>query len=267
MTIKTTKLSILGGVELKEASFQNKRFPTHFHDTFSIGIIKEGIENITINNKNLITPSKSIVVVNEYEAHSNQYFDTDKWTYLTIYLDIDVLKYINRENNLPQKASFRFQNIIHDEVLFSQLLGLHKNEGLGNEALLKDISRKLLTKYLQETDVTKQYYQKNESQIEEAKAFFSNNYFEKINIAEYATKHTMSGFQFIRAFKAQTGLTPISYITLLRLNQAKKLIIQNTPIVEVALDCGFYDQSHFTNNFTKFFGISPLVYKHSFTSL
>ena len=267
MTVKTTKLSIVGGIEMKEATFQNKSFPTHFHDTYSIGVIKEGIENITINNKKLITPSKSVVIINQYEAHSYQYFDTDKWTYLTIYLDIDALEYLNRVNDLPQKDSYRFQNIINDDVLYSQLLSFHRNESQDNEELLMKISRRLLTKYLQESDATKRYYQQKETQIEEAKDFFSQNYFEKINITDYANEHKMSGFQFIRAFKAQTGLTPISYITLLRLNQAKRLIIENAPIVKVALDCGFYDQSHLTNNFTKFFGISPLVYKHSFSSL
>jgi len=267
MTFKTTKLDIIGGLELKEATFQNKCFPTHFHDTYSIGIIKEGIEHIIINNKNLITPAKSVVVINQYEAHSNQQYDNDKWTYLTIYLDIDALHYLNRINELPTRDSYHFQNIISNNSLYTSILQFHENEGENKEAALQSIAHNLLNHYLQKPDEQKQYYPHKEAQIEEAKHFFSENFIEKINIGNYATKLKMNDFQFIRAFKAQTGLTPISYITLLRLNQAKKLIIKNTPMVEVALDCGFYDQSHFTNNFSKFFGISPLGYKNSFRSL
>ena len=74
-------------------------------------------------------------------------------------------------------------------------------------------------------------------------------------------KYKLSSSKLIRAFKAHTGLTPISYITLLKLNHSKKLIMQNQPIVQVALECGFYDQSHFTHYFLIFFGVSPLYFK------
>ena len=265
MAFKITKLNILGGLELKEPTFINKSFPTHFHDTYSIGIIKEGVENITIEDKNLTVPSKSVVIVNQFEAHSHQQFDNDKWTYLSLYLDIDALHYLSRANGLLAKASYKFENSINDHLLYQQLVAFHKNETHNKEMALKDIVKHLISSYLKSPTTTSKYYANSTNIIEEAKEYFAENYTDKISIDNLAMSYKLNSFQFIRAFKAHTGLTPIAYITLLRLNMAKKLLVINMPIVHVALDCGFYDQSHFTNYFTKFFGVSPIAYRNNFS--
>lgn len=267
MRLKTTKLNILDGLELKDATFQNKSFPTHFHDTYSIGIIKEGIESLTINNQNFIVPSKSVVIINQFEAHSNHQYDNDRWAYQSIYMSIDTLHYFNRINSLTTKFNYNFQNLINDNILYNMLSDFHLNQHENKEYLINIIISYLLKNFIQQEGGKKNKYDQYRDLIEEVKYFFSVKYFEKINIETLATKRKLNRYQFIRAFKAHTGLTPIAYITLLRLNQSKMLLIKNIPLVEIALDCGFYDQSHFTNYFKKYFGISPVDYKINYCLL
>ncbi|MFN9999392.1 MAG: helix-turn-helix transcriptional regulator, partial [bacterium] len=90
---------------------------------------------------------------------------------------------------------------------------------------------------------------------------------EKINIERMAKKHNKTSFQLIRAFKAHTGLTPNAYLILIRLNKAKKLLAIGNKIIDTALECGFFDQSHFTNYFKKYFGVSPKKYAENYSSL
>jgi transcriptional regulator GlxA family with amidase domain len=78
-----------------------------------------------------------------------------------------------------------------------------------------------------------------------------------------ALRHGMDKFRFIRAFRRQTGLTPVSYLLLHRIDKAKQLIATAMPLVEVALETGFYDQSHFIHCFKKYVGIAPLAYRQS----
>ncbi|WP_442806884.1 helix-turn-helix domain-containing protein [Thomasclavelia ramosa] len=47
--------------------------------------------------------------------------------------------------------------------------------------------------------------------------------------------------------------------------KAKRLLEQGEAIGKIALDCGFSDQSHFTNYFKSFIGITPKQYQRIFT--
>jgi AraC family transcriptional regulator len=68
----------------------------------------------------------------------------------------------------------------------------------------------------------------------------------------------------IRKFRQVTGHTLSEYVTRQRLDcSMPKLLWGDGPIVDVALDAGFYDQSHYSRSFKKFFGVSPGVYRRS----
>lgn len=60
------------------------------------------------------------------------------------------------------------------------------------------------------------------------------------------------------------GVTPYSYLEKIRIGEAKKLLEQGFPPIEAALRTGFSDQSHFTNYFNRFIGLSPGVYREIF---
>lgn len=66
----------------------------------------------------------------------------------------------------------------------------------------------------------------------------------------------------LRAFTRLKGVTPYLYLENVRVGQAKKLLEQGVPPVEAALRTGFSDQSHFTNYFDRFLGLSPGVYRN-----
>jgi AraC family transcriptional regulator len=57
--------------------------------------------------------------------------------------------------------------------------------------------------------------------------------------------------QFSRAFRKATGVSPHKYLLRLRLMAARRLLMHSgRRLDEVALACGFADQSHFTRAFT-----------------
>lgn len=51
------------------------------------------------------------------------------------------------------------------------------------------------------------------------------------------------------------------YQVQLRLNKALELLRSGKPVNEVALETGFFDQSHFTRAFKKKFGTTPGQYE------
>ena len=84
-----------------------------------------------------------------------------------------------------------------------------------------------------------------------------------VNVDELASALAMSTSQFRRRLSALTGETPQSYITNIRMQKARHLLDTHLElsVLEVALQCGYDDQSSFARAFKRFFGITPSEYQ------
>ncbi len=260
MEIKTTKLSLFDGLELKEATFKKHVFPDHFHDAYSLGIIERGVEKVSFPGKNILVHAHSIIVINPYDIHANSFFDNDIWKYRIIYIGTDLMKYVQDKSGLFRNQAVNFpQYLLSDPFLYRQILNFHLGISSDKAASLHAIVNYLINHYAIGKGDAGVCKFKNE--ITDSAGYLQAHLYDKISIEQLAAKCAMDKFKFIRSFKKHTGLTPGSYLLLHRINKAKTLIAQNMPIVEVALETGFYDQSHFSHYFKKYIGIAPLLYK------
>jgi PAS domain S-box-containing protein len=91
------------------------------------------------------------------------------------------------------------------------------------------------------------------------------NYAEPLSTASLAAKVSLSVSQFDRRFKKRFLTTPRQYVMNVRINAACQLLASTElPISAIALQTGFYDQSHFTNYFSRAKGISPAHYRRKY---
>jgi len=84
-----------------------------------------------------------------------------------------------------------------------------------------------------------------------------------ISLAALANLLGMSQYHFCKSFKQSMGMAPYQYVMQQRVERAKQLLKQkDLPIAEIALQCGFSDQSHFTKQFRQLTGgITPKAYR------
>jgi len=102
----------------------------------------------------------------------------------------------------------------------------------------------------------------NYSRFEKAIGQIDRHYGEVLRIADLAKMEGMSVSCFERQFKKAFQTTPMSYIKQIRIRHAARLLVHSSlPITEIALTCGFYDHSHFTNHFRKALGLTPIRYR------
>ena len=77
-------------------------------------------------------------------------------------------------------------------------------------------------------------------------------------VAEIAHHCGLSPSRFRVAFRNTTGVTPHRWLTERRVDKAKTLLLRHSvSLAQIALECGFADQSHFTHVFTAVVGASP----------
>jgi AraC-like DNA-binding protein len=78
------------------------------------------------------------------------------------------------------------------------------------------------------------------------------------SIAELASECFLSPSQLARAFTKSTGLPPHRHLLKMRVERAKALLLAgDLNIAEIALACGFFDQSHLNRVFTRFENCGP----------
>lgn len=80
----------------------------------------------------------------------------------------------------------------------------------------------------------------------------------RLDVPMLAKLVSFSKSHFSRAFKQSLGLPPMAYVKMRRIERAKFLMIStNQQLTEIALTCGFADQSHLNRSFRRVIGVSP----------
>jgi AraC family transcriptional regulator len=95
--------------------------------------------------------------------------------------------------------------------------------------------------------------------------YVRSNLIQDLSIVDLAQVAGMSPYYFMRMFKKSMHVTPRQYIIQIRIDRAKELLrSRKLSIADISLQCGFTNQSHFTNVFRQLTEITPKVYQRDF---
>jgi len=94
--------------------------------------------------------------------------------------------------------------------------------------------------------------------------FLSRRFATKVSAREVADAAGLSVSRALHLFRQEAGMSLSAYIASQRVDYARYLL-RNTDrsMAEIASDCGFFDQSHFTKTFRAVEGLPPLRYRKS----
>jgi len=98
--------------------------------------------------------------------------------------------------------------------------------------------------------------------------FFMNNYRQQIDLTQLAGLVNMAEGSLCRFFRSNMGMTLFEYLNQLKVELACKLLMdKDLSILEVCLDSGFNNLSHFNKQFKKINGLPPSEYRNRFKGL
>jgi AraC family transcriptional regulator len=99
-------------------------------------------------------------------------------------------------------------------------------------------------------------------QEQRAKELLEANITGRISLADLAQACELSIRHFTRAFRQSTGMSPHGWLVHLRIEKAKSLLATSRRVLaDIALECGFSDQSHFARTFQRAVGLSPAAWQ------
>jgi AraC-like DNA-binding protein len=249
------KLPLFGGLEALYVTQYNTPFPFHYHPTFNVSLIYEGIFPTQLHDRSVTAPSGAILITNPGEIHANPFEKLNRVSFFTFYLEPDFLTHCHEG-----KPVLFTEKAIYDAGLFARLRQL--SAGINRGGQTEGFEEKFIKTFHQ---LAVKYGSGKEGD-ENIKAhtlfreFLAEDHLFKFSLPDTAKRFGMDKFKFLRLFKSQTGLTPNNYFILQRIEKSKALLTDGEDLLSIAIGLGFYDAAHFCNHFKKFTGISPGAY-------
>ncbi len=98
--------------------------------------------------------------------------------------------------------------------------------------------------------------------------YVMEHYTETIDMAKLASLVCLSISQFERRFKSLFKISPLKYITMVRIHAACQALAETGErISDIALNNGFYDLSHFNRQFKAQMAMSPSSYRKKYAGV
>ena len=258
-----TWLPVLGGLGCLSAEYRDHAFAPHTHDTFVVGVFESGAAVVRSEWAPVTVGARDVLVINPEAVHSAGPAVAEGWSYRAIYPTLALVDSILEETG-HRGPRFFANTRLADPALAADLRGpiaalAQHRSPLALESVVVDVVHRLWGHA--SVDVARQAQEGTRgSGLERARELIDARSAESLSLAMLATEAGMSRWHFIRAFAGRFGLTPHAYVIERRVDVARRLLEAGGRPAEVAVRCGFADQSHLIRHFKRVVGVTPGEY-------
>ena len=140
------------------------------------------------------------------------------------------------------------------------------NRDIGFELMFESLARVFLVKLIQKYGLEEEAYAFSKSftaqHYKRVLSYVADHYGQSILVEDLARESALSASHFAQLFKKTIGMSPMQFVMQYRIEQAKKRLANpTTPLIDIAISCGFSDQAHFSRLFKQAAGVSLSKYR------
>lgn len=231
------------------------------YDSFLLLLVTQGSLTISCQGTTFTASSGTAVLINCYQPH--QYAAplgcTAFWMHFDGPLASGYYEYLVKKNGSSlflHNFSAILQELEELYLLFRNAAPVHESSV---SARISNILGKLDAEKLQENTTS------GVSSLTDTIAYINEHLTEPLCLKDLAKRASLSPFYFTRLFARETGMTPHQYLIASRIS-ASKFLLKSTDlkIRDIALQCGFQNESSFCSTFKKWEHTTPTSYRNTF---
>ena len=233
-------------------------YADHIHEDFNLDFIQSGLLEYRIAGRSYLAEANSAAWIHPHEVHSAKVLNHDKPGIASLFLPVHFVEKVMpglKTSGLPKilnrsKLSFfmpaiydaakKSSNLMELEVHLIEMLGYLFSTFSPTCTALDDKGQRKAVKVVQN--------------------FLQEKFNENVRLNELADLVHLSKPYLVQIFRETVGLPPYSYLTQIRLEKARKLLVEGMHPAEVAVKVGFSDQSHLIRFFKRSTGVTPVKF-------
>lgn len=258
------------GFERLTATYVTHHFNPHTHETPVVALIQGGVHGVAYRGAQVFVPPGSLLLVNPDERHTGYAADPGGWRYRVLYPELRLLQQAALyAGQTGRTLAFR-PGLVTDPDLAARFTRLHALLDAGasrleRETLTLQTLGGLLARHSQDRreQLSAGQDRRVVRQVRQVRQLLDDP-LSDLNLTELATQVNLSVYQLNRAFRKALGLALHDYQTQRRVHLAQALLRVGLPAAQVAVQAGFYDQSHLNRHFRRRVGVTPVQYQAAF---
>jgi AraC-like DNA-binding protein len=240
-------------------------YDRHWHTTFGFGLMERGAHRSMSGRGIVDAQVGEVITTNPGEVHDGRPLGGASRRWRMIYLDPAVMVAMVSQPGTPAVDVRLTRPVIRDATLIPvlrQLLarlehwsaGAHRtpDAALGCEEALVRTCGLLLRGHSTATPTVEA-----RGDVAQVRDRLADDLGSTASLSELAAIVGLSRYQLLRRFERVYGLAPFEWQRQVRAERARALIGTGSSLAQVAVDCGFADQSHMTRAFVSHFGFTP----------
>jgi len=236
--------------------------PDHTHPSYMF-VLSYDSETAVFVGKRKLEPSPNTVfcLSPEIEHHEVQNYLPPK--YCAIFIQKE---FFEQNLNAYIEETMHFNGVIVEmkstklTMLIKEFVYESQNRHASKEIVLDSLSSLVTHEIIRtviEYDAHPVHLSDNQA-INEAVKHININYEQNITLDDLATLSKLSRSHFTKVFIENMKVTPMEYLKIIRLQNAKKMLLSNRlSVTQVAQQCGFNSSSYFTKSFREAFNETP----------
>lgn len=235
---------------------------THYHDCHQLLYIVSGQVEVTVDGTAFSADAGSVVLFSRFEEHSVKPVG-DTYHRYTLRL---TPRTEERFASILVNRARGFRRVLHapeTESLFSSITEEVRQDRPWREEQLEALLRQLLVSICRKMpEAALAADTPGGEVVRKLQRRFESRYAESVSLAELAAEYHLSPSYLSHLFKQITGASVMGYLQDCRLTAAKNLLAAtNLSVGEVVEQCGFKDNSNFSQLFRRETGLTPSAFR------
>jgi AraC-like DNA-binding protein len=255
-------------VDLLRARYVTHRYAKHTHETYTIALIEEGVEEFEHGRSLLRAGRGAVALLNPEVVHTGHAGVPEGWSYRVLYPSVRVVAGVAAELGAAPGTPYFTQTVVVDErssqLVRAAHLAAEHGDPLAASSVLHAALAGLLGRHaLPAGREPAAGHRRSVRAVRAARELLHERVTAPPPLGELARLTGLGPHALLRAFRAETGLPPHAYLNQVRVRIARGLLDNGMPPAEVAAEAGFADQAHLGRHFKRIVGVPPGAYQRA----